>query len=148
MLNAYSEFEPTEMEEGGLAPKGDSTASDSNLVYVVDDEPLVAQVVASMLEYAGLNPVVFDRPQTALKAFLAANPRPALVITDFVMNPLNGMELIARLKEAEPGLKTILYSGSVGADIFKHHLVKPDRFLSKPMELGPLIALVRDLVNS
>ena len=114
------------------------------LIYVVDDESMVGDLVATVLEMAGYQISLFRKPAEALKAFIAANPRPALLLTDFNMDGLNGMELIEQCKRVQPTLKTILCSGTVGMEITQRYLVKPDFFIRKPFErLNNLVDAVR-----
>jgi DNA-binding NtrC family response regulator len=116
------------------------------VVYVVDDEPLVAEVVASIVEMIGMKPVVFQNPATLLESFVSQQPPPKLLVTDFVMRPLNGIELIERCKALAPGLKTILFSGSVDESITSRCVEKPDKFLPKPLQLSVLAETIRDLL--
>lgn len=111
-------------------------------IYVVDDEPMVGEVVATVLEMDGYQIRLFRNPAEALKAFITANPRPALLLTDFVMDGLNGMELIEHCKRAQPTLKTILYSGNVGVEITQRYPVKPDYFIRKPFQPKNLVDTV------
>jgi DNA-binding NtrC family response regulator len=111
-------------------------------IYVVDDEPMVGELVATVLEMDGYQTKLFRNPAEALKTFIAANPRPDLVLTDFVMDGLNGMELIEHCKRAQPTLKTILYSGNVGIEITQRYPIKPDYFIRKPFQPKNLVDIV------
>src|SRR5258708_67508 len=86
----------------------------NRLVYVVDDESMIGEVVEVILQLEGYEARFFQNPCVAYEAFLQANPRPVLLLSDFVMTPMNGMELIDRCRQVDPGLKTILCSGNVG----------------------------------
>jgi DNA-binding NtrC family response regulator len=99
------------------------------------------------MEMTGLKPVVFQNPASLWDAFLAAQPRPRLLVTDYVMRPFNGMELIERCKGLEPNLKTILFSGSVDESISARHAVQPDHFFRKPLKLQILMEAVRSLLS-
>jgi DNA-binding NtrC family response regulator len=148
MLEQVRGSKPAEMANEPFTGEGTPDSPAEPLAYVVDDEPLVAQVVADMLEAGGLHPVVFHNPLTAYKTFFAAHPRPKLLVTDYVMNWLNGMELIAQCKQAEPGLKTILFSGNVDHSITSRYAVQPDRFFSKPLQLDSLVETARNLIQA
>jgi CheY-like chemotaxis protein len=114
------------------------------LIYAVDDEPIVGDLVATLLEMGGFKIRLFRDPAEALKALITANPRPVLLLTDFNMNGLNGMELIERCKRTQPTLKTILCSGTVGMDIIQRYPVKPDHFIRKPFQpINILVDTVR-----
>jgi DNA-binding NtrC family response regulator len=117
------------------------------VIYIVDDDMLMAEVVAKKLEMEGARPVVFHHSLTAWETFLTANPRPKLLVTDYLMKSLNGMELIERCKQIEPDLKTVLYSGSVGLEITRKAKVKPDHFLPKPFNLDVLGKAIRILLG-
>jgi len=117
------------------------------LVYVVDDQEMVLMVVEEFLKLQNLNTRTFQDPEVALQAFTEANPKPQLLLTDFVMEEMNGMELIDRCKRIDPALKTILYSGSVGAEIMDEYQTKPDRFLGKPFKPTALIAMVNEVLG-
>ena len=112
------------------------------LVYVVDDEPMVGDVVQAILKLGGYESVFFADPNAAFKAFSEAHPKPALLLTDFQMPQMTGRELIHHCKKVEPGLKTILYSGNVQEETVAFYPARPDRFLRKPFTPKTLIDLV------
>jgi DNA-binding NtrC family response regulator len=116
---------------------------DSKLVYVVDDEAMIGDVVQIILKMDGFKPRFFQDPEEAWKSFLREEPKPALLLTDFLMSPINGMELIERCKRSQPGLKTILYSGNASQDMLRDYEVEPDAFLRKPFLPKTLLGLVR-----
>jgi DNA-binding NtrC family response regulator len=116
---------------------------DRPLIYLVDDEAVLLDVAEAALQAEGFQTQKFDDPEAALRSFLKARPRPALVITDYAMGRMNGLELLERCKQAEPGLKTILVSGTAGAEIMLDAPVRVDRFLAKPHQSETLCDLVR-----
>jgi FixJ family two-component response regulator len=52
-----------------------ATAKKTALVYVVDDEPMVGDVVQAILKMGGYESVLFDDPKTAFQALRIPNPR-------------------------------------------------------------------------
>jgi two-component system, cell cycle sensor histidine kinase and response regulator CckA len=116
------------------------------LVYVVDDEPMVGDVVQAILKMGGFESVFFAEPEAMLKALPAADPKPDLLITDYLMPRMNGCELIEQCRAAAPRLKTILYSGNAQEDAAGFYPAHPDRFLRKPFTPQVLIDLVRSLL--
>jgi CheY-like chemotaxis protein len=90
----------------------------------------------------------FTDPELALKAFLKARPKPVLLITDYAMGKMNGLELIEKCKEARPDLKSILISGTAGAEIILESSVRVDRFLGKPYQPLNLAELVRRVLRA
>jgi len=117
------------------------------LVYVVDDEPMVGDVVQAILKMGGYESVLFQDPNAAFKAISEANPKPTLLLTDFQMPQMTGRELIQHCKKAYPLLKTILYSGNVQEDTVALYPSRPDRFLRKPFTPKTLIDLVESVLG-
>lgn len=115
-------------------------------IYVVDDEAMLLELAAVILEPLGYEIRTFRDPESALKAFAAASPRPILMITDYAMHQMNGMTLIAACRRLEPAQKILMVSGTVGPEIFQHAQARPDRFLAKPYQARELIELVRSML--
>jgi hypothetical protein len=109
------------------------------LVYVVDDEPVLLDFAEAALLAAGFRAKKFDDPQIALETFLNSRTKPALLITDYAMGKMNGLELIEKCKQAHPALKAILVSGTAGAEILLQAPVRVERYLSKPYAAEGLV---------
>jgi len=116
------------------------------LIYVVDDEPMLLELASVILHPLGYQVKTFRDPDTALQAFQSAQPHPALIITDYAMHTMTGMDLIVECKRLRPGQKIILVSGTVGEEVFNDAPVRPDRFLAKPYEIRELTELVRTVL--
>ena len=123
-----------------------ATATATALVYIVDDEPMVGDVVQAILKMGGYESVLFEDPTAACKALSEANPKPTLLLTDFQMPQMSGRELIQHCKKACPELKTILYSGNVQEETVAFYPSRPDRFLRKPFTPKALIDLVESVL--
>jgi|SRR5579872_98284 len=117
------------------------------LIYVVDDEPMLLELATVILEPQGYAIQSFRDPEVALQTFGAANPKPDLLITDYAMHTMNGMELIEQFRRIAPCQKILLVSGTVGEDIFQGSAVKPDQFLAKPYQANQLSQLVKSLLG-
>jgi len=118
------------------------------LIFVVDDEIMVAEVVEAVLSMQHYQVILFDNPKRALEAFIAADPKPDLLFTDYMMDEMSGLELIEQCKRLHPAVKTILYSGSVGQEIWETGAIKPDDFISKPFQPHNLLEVVRSVLAS
>ena len=112
------------------------------LIYVVDDEPMLLELASVILEPLGYNVETFRSPETALRAFELAHPGPALLITDYAMHAMNGLELASACRRKRPRQKVLLVSGTVGPEILRQAPVQPDRFLAKPYGAKDLIEAV------
>lgn len=127
-------------------PKG--RESGRGLIYMVDDEPMVLELGSAVLEPLGYTVETFRSAQTALRAFEHAQPAPALLVTDYCMPSMNGLELSNACRQIRPKQKVLLVSGTVGPEIFRDELVQPDGFLAKPYDAQKLIEAVTATLES
>jgi DNA-binding response OmpR family regulator len=116
-------------------------------ILVVDDEFLIADVLVDALEEEGFRVLTASNGRKALDVM--GRERPALVVTDFMMPTMNGLEL-ARAIKSDPesvSVPVILLSGAQGAIARAH----PDLFAGvydKPFRIGPIVARIRELLGS
>lgn len=119
----------------------------SPTVYVVDDEVCVLELAeAILIQEMGLKVQKFTDPEKALKAYETAKPVPPLVITDYAMGRMSGMDLIRECRRLNPTQKTMLISGTVDGEVFADAAVKPDVFLTKPYQVQDFVNKVRNLL--
>jgi CheY-like chemotaxis protein len=114
------------------------------LVFVVDDEPMLLELAEAILKPMGYMVRSFRDPELALKEFSAA--RPALIITDYAMGRMSGMDLVRECRRTNPAQKIILLSGTVDEQVFADAPVKPNRFISKPYQINDFYAGVKSLL--
>ena len=106
--------------------------SQENLVFVVDDESALVELMEVLLIPEGFKVKTFTDGESTLEEIRKCNPKPYLLITDGQMGELSGPELIEKSKKIVPTIKTMLVSGSISENEIKHLSVKPDIYLSKP----------------
>jgi DNA-binding NtrC family response regulator len=113
------------------------------VIFLVDDEPVLLDLAEASLAGAGYAFKKFGDPEAALAAFQKARVKPDLLVTDYAMGKMNGLELIEKCKALHPGLRSILVSGTAGAEIAFSAPVKVDSFMGKPYPPEGLAELVR-----
>ena len=121
-------------------------AGSSPTIFVVDDEQMLLDLAEMILEPAGFDVRLFRDPQKALTEYIAARPPPDVLVTDYAMGQMNGMDLIRECKQLNPQQKTILLSGTVDEAIYSGSDVKPDRFLAKPYQINRLVEVIHSLI--
>lgn len=126
--------------------KANSKAGKHPTIFVVDDEPMLLDLAAAILEPLGYDVRTFRDPQAALAELSTA--RPAVVVTDYAMSGMTGMKLIQECKRVNPGQKIMLLSGTVDEHIYANDSAKPDAFLAKPYQVAEFIKSVQDLAGS
>jgi two-component system cell cycle response regulator CpdR len=80
-------------------------------VLVVDDEWLMVEYARAVLEELGCEVITATSGSEALQV-LSVNERIDLLVTDFQMPNMNGLELIEQAKQQRPTLYVILTSGN------------------------------------
>lgn len=81
------------------------------LVFVVDDEPVITETLKAILNHGEIATVCANSGADALE--MAAVIPPDLLITDYRMPAMNGIELGARVKRMAPQCEMILFSGNL-----------------------------------
>jgi DNA-binding NtrC family response regulator len=117
------------------------------LIYIVDDEPNIGEVVQEILQREGFDAVYFSNPLNALEELANSSRKPDMLLTDYVMQPINGIELMLKCRALQPGLKTLLFSGNVNGRITDQYNQRPNVFLEKPFQPKNLMQAVRNLLN-
>ena len=115
-------------------------------IFVVDDEVLLLDLAEAILVPLGCKVQKFSDPEQALKEFPKAAP--AVVITDYAMGRMNGMDLIRECRRLNPQQKTVLISGTVDGEVFANAAVRPDEFVTKPYDVSKLVTLIRKMIES
>ena len=115
-------------------------------VLIVDDKQMMRDSVGATLQRAGYTVVAASDGDSALN--LLAKHRPAAVVTDLKMPEMDGLELLARLKQADDGLPVVLMTayGSVNDAVSAMKRGAFD-FIQKPFEGDQLVMVVRRAVE-
>jgi CheY-like chemotaxis protein len=108
-------------------------------VFVVDDDPDILKLITHVLDVEGFDVHSFTDPEVALAEFKSSDERPSMVVTDFAMQPMNGLEFISKCRETDPELKTIVISGMVDEKSIGALPHSTDRFIAKPFKVRSLV---------
>jgi DNA-binding response OmpR family regulator len=117
-------------------------------VLVVDDEPLIADTLADILQEHGFEARKANSAEEAMEIALRA--RPDIVLTDVLMPRMSGVELGIRIRAQLPGTQIILISGQAStAGILQKAQDEGNWFelLPKPIHPDELIARLKGLAN-
>lgn len=109
-------------------------------IYVVDDEVTLLELAEAILSPLGYKVRTFNDPELALKEF--EKDRPELVLTDYWMPRMSGMDLIRECRRLNPKQKTVLISGTVDGAVFADAAIRPNQFVAKPYDIQSLKDLV------
>jgi two-component system, cell cycle sensor histidine kinase and response regulator CckA len=114
-------------------------------VLVVDDEPMIVQLVTMALKQNGYTVLIASGGVEALMVYSSYHSQIDLVLTDVVMPGMNGVELAERIRAQDPTVNILLMSGSVPEDI----KVPPDlQLLAKPFVPTQLLKIVEQTLEA
>ena len=116
------------------------------LVLIVDDEPPIADLLATALRYEGFEPVIRDRGETALAA--AIDLRPDVILLDVMLPDLDGFEVARRLHRLGHRFPIVfLTARDTPADAVQGLTVGGDDYIRKPFSLEEVVARVRSVLR-
>lgn len=118
-------------------------------ILVIDDDALVRDLIAHILEIAGYLPVLASNGREGIARF--KSDEPALVITDILMPEKEGIETILDIRRLRQDVKIIAISGGgvSGAVEFLDMAAKlgASAAIAKPFKPAALISMVAQLLG-
>ncbi len=125
---------PTEENTRAETPE---TVADPNAatILIVDDEPNLRRILSAVLAKDGYNIVIADGGRDAIKKAKAL-PELDLMVTDFLMPDLNGLQTLEAVRKRHPHVRALLISGhgTVRSAVEAMRLGAFD-FLTKPFDM-------------
>ncbi|HEY8616551.1 PAS domain-containing protein [Phenylobacterium sp.] len=119
----------------GAAASDRSAAPGAGLALLVDDEELVRASTAVMLSELGYQVSEAASGEAALR-LMDEGLRPDVLVTDYLMPGMTGVDLIRALHERRPGLPALVVSGYAEVDALDPALPR----LTKPFRASELAA--------
>jgi len=115
-------------------------------IAVVDDESDLAELFSQGLKQAGFKTIAFDDPIAALE-HIASNPQEfSMVITDWKMPKMNGLELTKQLSDVDGKIRVMLMS-AYDLDQDELRKVNKNEYLKKPMHIAKLIESIKTVFS-
>lgn len=117
-------------------------------VLVVDDEPNLRRVLTAVLEREGHRVIVADGGKDAVRKAKAEH-RLDLLVADYLMPDLNGLEVLEAVRKHHPGLRALVISGhgTVRSAVEAMRLGAFD-FLTKPFDVEQVRTTVARALNA
>jgi signal transduction histidine kinase/ActR/RegA family two-component response regulator len=113
-------------------------------VLLVEDEPTILKMTATILQCLGYSVLMANSPKEALHMAADFTGKIHLLLTDVIMPQMNGRDLANRLMLSRPELKCLFMSGYT-ANVIAHHGVLDEgvHFIQKPFLQPELAAIIR-----
>ncbi|MDW0120192.1 MAG: response regulator [Nitrososphaeraceae archaeon] len=126
--------------------------STNRIISIVDDDADITLLFHDILNgITGVTVLTFTDPILALQHFQINEHAYVLVISDFKMSGLNGMEFLKKIKDLNPSVRTILMTAfqiddMVFLDYTKKKII--NAFLQKPIGMHDLLKEVDTQLHS
>jgi PAS domain S-box-containing protein len=136
----------TEAESSGDDP-GSLTYGNGEYVLLVDDETDILRALQGLLKNLNYRPLFAETGKEALKLY--SSWRPDVVLLDFNMPGMDGMECAQRLFEIDPDVRIVLFTGYDPSQnrllgLLTKSFVKG--FLTKPADIYELSRLLAEVL--
>ena len=110
-------------------------------ILVVDDSGFARRTLRQMLESGGHSVDEAQNGTEALERYTSR--RPDLVLLDMVMEEMNGLEVLARLRQVDPGAKVLVVTADIQTSTSNEAKVcGASGMLNKPFQKDQLLATV------
>ena len=121
-------------------------------ILIVDDEPDELEAWKTLLRRNGYNVRTASSPQTALQE--CDQHRFDLVVFDYVMPKMKGLELLSRIRKKLPLVRSILISGKLDKRLQEQDIrdtirseMEVDKYLHKPASNEELLGAITALFH-
>ncbi len=126
-----------------------AAARGSETILLVEDEPVILNLMQQVLEQLGYTVLAADTPGKAIRLATEHPGQIDLLLTDVVMPEMNGRDLARNILALHPNIKRLFSSGYT-ADVIAHQGVLDSgiHFIQKPFSPYSLGAKVREVLES
>ncbi|CAM3293582.1 DNA-binding response regulator [Mycobacterium intermedium] len=115
-------------------------------VLVVDDEPVLAEMVSMALRYEGWNITTAGDGASAISA--ARTERPDVVVLDVMLPDMSGLDVLHKLRKENPGLPVLLLTAKDAVeDRIAGLTAGGDDYVTKPFSIEEVVLRLRALLR-
>ena len=123
-----------------------------NYILLVEDEKDILDLFTEYLSSTGFNTISFQNPLDAFEYFYKNQSNCSLIITDYKMPQMSGLDLIKKIREKDIDckIKTIVISAFIKDNLpyDKSYFLRVDKILEKPVYLDRLKKVIQELIST
>lgn len=128
--------------------KEQKIARGTETILIIDDEEMILDIGATLLEELGYTVLKAQDGREALTLFEENRNRIDLVILDMIMPGMGGREVFERLKEVKRDIKVLLSSGYSNDGEASELMNKGcDGFIQKPFSIATFSRIIREILD-
>lgn len=125
--------------------KIDKTKTGNKIIMLADDEEMLSDILGEMLETYGYYVVKVKSAEEVIQV-LTEEIKVDLLIIDYNMPKMNGLECVAELRKRNFNMPVILSSGSISFDDKELKKVNINSKLLKPYEFETMLKTIQQLL--
>ena len=127
----------------------DPTVRPGGQILLVEDDPHVRSTVKRALQHGGYEVLAASSGEEALELLGLTSVEPRLLVTDVIMQGMNGRQVADAVRRARPGIPVLFMSGYAGDILARHGTAEPGlHLIEKPFTTEALLERVRGLLES
>jgi len=128
--------------------ESETIAMGPETILVVDDEKMVLEVSKELLEFLGYRVYAAGSGQEAIAVYMEKQKEIDLVLLDMIMPGISGGETFDRLREIDPEILVLLFSGySINGQAQEIMDRGCSGFIQKPFQIENLSQKVREMLD-
>jgi CheY-like chemotaxis protein len=147
----FNIFLPRCSEQSELVKKSaiqQPAALGNETILLVEDEPAILEMAKVMLERLGYTVIAVNSPQEAIRIAESHEKQLDMILTDVVMPEMNGRDLVARILQLHPKIKSLFMSGYTANVIAPHGVLDEGvQFIEKPFSRKDLAEKIREVFD-
>ncbi len=125
-----------------------SSLSGSETVLIVEDEGAVRGLACRILRNLGYHVLEASEGNEALRIVGEYEGTIHLIVTDMIMPGISGKDLVSRIDETRPGVKSLFISGYMDNSVVHQGILDPKiAFLQKPFAVKAFASAVREAIE-
>lgn len=131
-----------------IEPSGAATPRGGEAILLVEDEPMVRQLVGSILQSHGYTVMDASNPGEALRLCQRYTGEIHLLLTDVVMPDMSGRDLYELLNSTRAHTRVLFMSGYTDDAVLRHGVHSREvAFIQKPFTRSGLLQKVREVLD-
>jgi HD-like signal output (HDOD) protein/CheY-like chemotaxis protein len=117
-------------------------------IYIVDDEPLIAEMLGQYLTYSckAWQVRCFTQPGVVIEE--SRTRKPNVVISDFRMPEMTGTAMLEEIRQIAPESIRVLISGYIHSKALDNRLSSAHQYLAKPFSMPDIRGKIQKALNA
>lgn len=137
----------------GLKPSSDRNKTGGNgrrqgTILVIDDVHAIRRIGERIAQKIGFDALTAENGRRGVELYREHQEDISLVICDFLMPGMNGLEVLKALQEIDPGVKVIIASGYTN-EVEPNSLLEAGakKFIQKPFGISEIRSAVEEILG-